>query len=266
MDAQPARGMIISPMSIGEVVDSGFTLARRNFRYLAGLGAWGIGIGYLTDALLTVPTATFRSYTGGATTNFVSGIGYGFAVMAVAYACARLIDPAGEPWRVTPGEAYRYALNRVPTMIGLILLIGLTFLPLFIVFPLGVYIWVRWINAGAAVLVERLGPIAALKRSWALTRKAWWHTLIVSTITGLAIGILQMVVGGVLGGAIMAASFMLDAPVLMALGSALVGTLLGIALTPFSTAVGIVLYFELRARAEGYDLERRMLQAVAPAE
>ncbi len=266
MHPEVARGMVISPMSIGEVVDGSFTLARRNFRYLAGIGAWAIVTVLVIDVLLTVPTADFRAVTGMAATTFISGIGYGFGGMAVAYACARLIDPAGAPSPPTPGEAYRYALNRVPATLGLALIAFLVVIPLLIVFPLGVYVGVRCINAGSAIIVERLGPIAALKRSWALTRRAWWHTLIVSAIAGIAIGIIQMVVSGVLEGAIAAASFLLDAPVLMALGRALVGSALGITLTPFSTAVGIVLYYELRARTEGYDLERRMLQAATPVE
>ena len=34
-------GIVIAPMGIGEVLDAGFTLARRNFRSLATTTAWG---------------------------------------------------------------------------------------------------------------------------------------------------------------------------------------------------------------------------------
>ncbi len=264
MDPEPVRGIVIAPMSLGEVVDSGFTLARRNFRYLVGIGAWGIAVGYLLDALLSIPTADFRSTTGAAMTNFVSGIGAGMAGIAIMHACARLIDPADSPGRVTAGEAYRYALNRLPTLIGLIIVIFFASIPMLILFPVGVYVWVRWTISANAAIVERVGPIAALKRSWALTHGAWWHTLIVLIISGLAVGIIEAVVAGVLGAAIAAGSFALNTPVLFVLGNAIVGSVLAIVVTPFPTAVGIVLYYELRARSEGFDLERRMLQA-APA-
>ena len=266
VEPQPAaRGIVIAPMSLGEVVDNGFNLARRNFRYLARLGAWGIVVGYLLDALLSVPTADFSSALATTTSTFASSIGAGMAGLAMTHACARLIDPAGTAGLLSAGEAYRQSLNRLPALIGLFFVIVFAAIPLLVVFPLGIYVWNRWAISANAVILERIGPIAGIKRSWELTRHSWWHTFIVLLITGLAVGIIQGVVAGVLGAAIGAASYALNAPALRALGMAMIGAVLAIVVTPFPTAVGVVLYHELRARAEGLDLERRLLLA-APAE
>jgi hypothetical protein len=84
-------------------------------------------------------------------------------------------------------------------------------------------------------------------------------------LTGLAVGIAESAVSGVLQLGIAAAAFVLNSPVLTALLQAILGGILGIAITPFSVATSVVLYYELRARAEGYDLVQRM-QQLAPAE
>jgi hypothetical protein len=129
-------------------------------------------------------------------------------------------------------------------------------IPLVILFPLGIYLGGRWAASWIAVILEGDGPIQSLRRSWNLTRRAWWHTFGVYFVSGLIIGIASAVVGGIFGavGAVFAVT-----------GSAAIGgvfTILGSSLatifvTPFSVAISVVLYFELRARQEGFDLESR---------
>ena len=68
--------------------------------------------------------------------------------------------------------------------------------------------------------------------------------------------------------------FLRGAGVTMALtGSSALGAFLttlangvpSVVVEPFSAAIGVVLYFELRARAEGYDLAQRVSQLGVPA-
>jgi hypothetical protein len=92
-----------------------------------------------------------------------------------------------------------------------------------------------------------------------LTRRAWWHTLGVFVVSGLIIGIASAVVSGIFGAI---------GTVLTLTGSAAVGgvfsifgsSLATIFVTPFSVAISVVLYYELRARQEGFDLESRARQ------
>jgi hypothetical protein len=265
-------------MTIGEVVDSGFTLARRNFRHLARIGAWGFVIGYFLQGLLGIPGAALignssdtrpEQAVGAFAVMFlgaiVGGVAVGFASMALVVACGRLVDPASGPRFVTPGYAYRTVLSRVPALIGLGILLVLVAIPLVFIFPLLVYVFVRWANATNAVVLDGRGPIEALHRSWALTRKAWWHTAVVLFLAGLAVAVVQMVLGMVVGIAVAALQFVVETPVVAQLLNTVLGAALAIVVTPFSIAVSVVLYYELRARAEGFDLERRILE-VAPAE
>jgi hypothetical protein len=280
MDAQPERSIVIGPMGIGEVVDRGFTLARRNFRYLAGIGAWGIVIGYVLQSLLSIPLLSMMdSQTidrasaadvaamgiSGTIGALIAAVGTGLAGIAITLACVRIVDSAGEVEPFTTGAAYREALGRFLPLIGLGIIIVLASIPLLIIFPLAIWIWGRWSVSWNAVIIERHGPISALRRSWGLTRRAWWHTVIVLFLAGLAIAIVQGALGAVLGLAVQATVFLLQVPLVTAVLNAITSSALAILVTPFSAAVGVVLYYELRARAEGFDLEQRLIQA-APAE
>src|SRR5438132_208808 len=54
----------------------------------------------------------------------------------------------------------------------LLVLLSLTCL----LIPLSLWILVRWAVAIPVLLNERAGPVAALSRSWHLTRGSWWRT------------------------------------------------------------------------------------------
>jgi hypothetical protein len=278
VDAGAERGIVVGPMSIGEVVDSGFNLARRNFRHLAGIGAWGLVVGYFLQGALSIPsTALFGSAIearpeqaigafalmfGGAV---VGGIAMAFASMALVVACGHLVDPASGERLVKPGYAYRTVLSRVPALIGLGIILVLAAIPLAFIFPLFIYVFVRWANATNLVVLDSRKPVEALQRSWALTRGVWWHTAVVLFLAWLAVAVVQIVLGMVVGVTVAALQFALEAPVVAQLLNTVLGAALAIVISPFSVAVSVVLYYELRARTEGFDLERRILE-VAPAE
>jgi hypothetical protein len=139
------------------------------------------------------------------------------------------------------------------------LLIVIVAIPLFIVFPLGIYLAVRWSMSFIPFVAQRMGPIASMRRSWALTSRAWWHTAAVLVVTGIVISVLQAAVGGVLalGGAV--AGGVAGEGLSMFL-SALAASVANLLFTPFSIAIYTVLYYELRARNEGFDLTQRAHQ------
>lgn len=62
---------------------------------------------------------------------------------------------------------------------GLVLIIGVL-----AVLPLVVLVVIRTLFAASAVVIERLGPIDALKRSWVLTRGRFWRTFGVMVLVG----------------------------------------------------------------------------------
>ncbi len=64
--------------------------------------------------------------------------------------------------------------------------------------PLAIWLWVRFSLAPAVAVIESHGPVAALRRSTALVRTAWWRifgiSLLASVMAGVAALVIQQVV------------------------------------------------------------------------
>lgn len=255
-------------MGVGEVLDAGFSLARRHFRLLVSVVAWGVVPGQALSAVALLLLSEFEDVMITATLgmaslvgNVISGIGSTLAFFAVTIACARLIDPPSFPVPLRVGPLYRASLRCLWRWVRFTLLLVLLMIPLLILFPLGVFLFIRWSVAGVALIVEAAGPIQALKRSWALTSKNWWHTCIVLIVMGMVVSILQAIVGGLVGllGVIIGETTGVAAVTVV---GALSAGLAGVIFTPISAAIYCVLYYELRARTEGFDLEQRAHQLI----
>ncbi len=264
-DERPAAALVIRPMDFGGVVDTGIALARHNYRDLVIIAAWAMVPAYAVFgvvAALLVGTTT--GITGVAVGTSISGvalaIGSGVAEVALVLACARLIGPNGDGAGLAPGPLYGAAVRRIPAVIALAIIVTLTAIPLVIVFPLGIYVYIRWSVSWIALIVEGIGPIAALRRSRDLTRRSWWHAFVVLLAGSIVFGIISFVLGGSIG---FVASFVSAASgnvVAAAFLNNLSSAVSSILVAPFSTAYLVVLYYELRARTEGYDLQQRAAQ------
>ena len=144
--------------------------------------------------------------------------------------------------------------------IGILLLI-----PLFLGFvALYVWIYVKLMVAPAAVVIEELGALDSLRRSWELTRANWWRilgiTLVVGILVGVAsqivmipVGLLPPLVAGFLsphGGSEQEVALAVAVGVITAILGALAGAL-GYAL---QTSVMALVYMDLRMRKDGLDI------------
>jgi hypothetical protein len=111
--------------------------------------------------------------------------------------------------------------------------------------------------------MEGVGPITALRRSWRLTQGVWWHTAVVLLADGLISSVLGGVVGGVAGALGGGLGFLAGNAILSAAVTAVLSTLASLVVQPFTVPIIVVLYYELRARSEGFDLEQRA-RSLAP--
>lgn len=105
-------------------------------------------------------------------------------------------------------------------------------------------LWSRYVNIAAAVMLEDRGPLAARRRSTELVKGSLARTAGVVLVAGVVylVGVLTVwAIAGLLTGETNASSQIAGA--------------LGIALYPFVGALLTVLYYDLRIRREGYDLE-----------
>ena len=174
--------------------------------------------------------------------------------------------------RVTDwGDSMRAALRALGRLIGsaILTMLGVLvvlFVGLFagsIIHPLvglllgflpAIYYLVRWATAPAAVVLENAGPAEALGRATRLVKNRWWPVFGVLAIAYIIQIVLTFIVGIVFGLVLAAAGFDDFSASTLALES-FVGLLIGVVVQPFLPLVITVLYFDLRVRKEGFDLQ-----------
>ncbi len=121
-------------------------------------------------------------------------------------------------------------------------------------------LWTRWAFAAPAIVLERLGPVAGLRRSWRLTGgREFWRVLGIRLLTALVVGLagqvlvlplaavsVALLTGTGLGGtALTVADVTLNALSVLVVGAVT---------TPFSAGVDAMLYVDQRIRREALDV------------
>jgi hypothetical protein len=158
------------------------------------------------------------------------------------------------------GTLQRYwGLAGVALLGGVLLFAGI----LLITIPFVIWIAGRWLVGAPALLAEDLGPVNALGRSWQLVEGRWWRTvgifLVVVIMTTLASAIM-----GATGGAIIGLVPGLSDDLRGALVQ-VTGSLTGALVLPVSTIAITLMYYDLRVRREGLDLDQLAQQAQPPS-
>src|SRR3954463_7063218 len=168
----------------------------------------------------------------------VSAIGF-FIAIAIQQLLAGAVTRGGAAATlgrdVDVNASYRYAFSRIGGVIGLALLIGLMVGIGFILFIIPGIIFLVFLSVSVvAFIIERLGAVDSMKRSWALVRGNWWHTLGVIIVTALLAGIVNGILTAIGGD-----SF---------LGSWIFSSIAQIITAPYVAVVYVLLYIDLRAR------------------
>ncbi len=131
--------------------------------------------------------------------------------------------------------------------------VGLVVITLLVAAGVAVWLYVSYAVAVPALLTEEVRGRRALARSYRLVKGRWWPTFGI-----LAVGsILAGIVGNVIGVAFTGITFtdVGENTVLSLIINALGGTIASVLTTPFTAAFVAVMYFDLRVRKEGMDLE-----------
>jgi hypothetical protein len=126
-----------------------------------------------------------------------------------------------------------------------------------LIFPLTIvslWLFIRFFVAGSTIVLEGCGPVAALRRSYALTKRRWWGVFRTVIVTYAIQLIPQAILAGLirlllntLGGNNGAFEFV---------WAALAGTVAAAVFAPLTASIAVFLYFDLRVRKEGFDLDR----------
>ncbi len=129
-----------------------------------------------------------------------------------------------------------------------------------------IWLYVVLSLANPAVVLEQLGPVAALRRSARLARGSFWRLfgieLLAAIIVAVAAGVIEIpfLIGAALAGGsggLFAAGGAGNVSVLAAIISA-IGSIIASSVTrPISAGVTVLLYLDMRMRKEGLDIVLR---------
>jgi len=109
-----------------------------------------------------------------------------------------------------------------------------------------------------AVVLERLGPVGAMRRSWRLVRGSYWRLFGILLLTELIVVVASAVLAApftvarlvIYGTSSLTGTPSIGALIISALGGIIAATLI----SPVSAGVTVLLYTDMRMRKEGMDL------------
>lgn len=269
------------PMTIGGILDRTFTIYRENFvRFLAIAAVVYVPIGLLTALSTTLlvggldgPDQAQVASEFGATgeLEFAESAASGGAVIAgvvgflitiflsvvgKVLASGALLRSVSEYYLgkdVTVGEAYRYVLPKLGTLIWAGFLVGVVIIIGYLLLVVPGIIFSLWFTlVTPAIVLENLRASEGMSRSKALASgnlgKIFGTLLVVTIIAGI-LGAFIGWVGTMAAGAIFSNAF----------GATFVSQLMSIVAeivaAPISAVAMVLLYYDLRIRKEGFDLE-----------
>jgi len=115
-------------------------------------------------------------------------------------------------------------------------------------------VYVRVLFTSQAIIAEGLGPRAALRRSWGLVNDYGWRTLgcviVIIIVSWLIQSIPDAIIRSLLERVVQDGGRQV-------LVTAMVNTVTTIVITPFALITYTLLYYDLRIRKEGFDLEQQ---------
>lgn len=271
------HSMELRPRTVGEILDVAFKLYTSNIRKLLIIAAVvfipiGIiqlfvasGSGINTVDLFDPEAmaqgelpAGFTGFIGGTLAlSLISLIGTLFVQGASIKLFAGAFQGIDQTWQ----ESVRFGIDKSLLILGTALLsalgsgIGL----IFCLIP-GIWLWTSWYVAIPSLLVEGTRPIAALTRSFQLVKQRFWPVLGVGVLAWLISQVVVQLLGLVVSLVAVVPSIMeaaetgtLDGGVYGA--SVLASSVASIVTVPFLAAVAVAVYFDLRVRFEGFDIE-----------
>jgi hypothetical protein len=286
------------PMPLSELLDELFRLYRRHFSLIVGVallvalpglvwslatGVYRLNSGSYTNLFTATGTSTVafnsQEFSNLLGTLLLGGLGGLILLPFSLGAVYRAVTDVALGRPATIGVVLRETLARYWPLLGLVglffvfalvwaiaELIGLVLLvlPGLAVFCAAVYFLVRWSLTVAAMMAEDIGPIRGLGRSWNLVKGQWWRTfgiLVIVAILQTIISYALFILFGLIAALFSTGDFQ---AALVQVGS----TLLSALVSPITTIAVVLLYFDLRVRKEGLDLDQLAQQTTpgpAPA-
>ena len=254
----------LRPLSVGEVLDASFKVVRQSFGTLA---MCVLVVAVPLSIVQTLVAASTRDNAFNLDTTTDTSVDTGTEIAGqllsatlsvilmtlAAAACFRAVSGVYLGESPTVGSSLSFAAGRLLPLIGLALLYFIGIIPAFIALIIpGIWLSVAWSLSYPALLSEGLGPVAAVRRSFRLVRGRWWATFGALFVMYLLVAVVSGIIGVLFGATLIAAT---DNEAVAAVISTIANTLSSLITLPLMAAVLTIIYFDLRVRKEGFDLQ-----------
>lgn len=277
-------------MGLGDILDEAFDLYKNNFSLLAGIGALvffpmnfisGMNtnndiFGFLSRSSAAT-SVSMSPAMGGETYGILillTVLAYPIALCTFAYAISqRYMDTA-----IGIGSAYKYALRRAGAIIWTVILFGAAYIGISIAAGIGffvvgalslgspiitvplivavvllmVYVICRLAFTFVALVVDGKSGFAAMSRSWNLSAQHGWRVTGILLLSSILVYIIVAVF--TVGVSLLTRVVTTDQSALMLINGTLNG-IVGVLMAPILTIIVVLLYYDLRIRKEGFDLQ-----------
>jgi len=250
-------------MTVGQILDNSFRLYRQNFiKFLAIMAVIYVPLALIQMGLLQVSGSQESIRTasqnepdpatliGGMVNLFVTIVG-------TTLGSAALIRSVSQSYlgkSTSIGEAYRTVLPKLLTLIGAVIMVALLVMLgfLLLIVP-GIIFMLRYSLTSQSIVIEDLKAVEGMGRSKNLAAgnlgKIFGVNFLMSLITGVIIlGIQQ-------GGGLMIPADTPENSNIVFMTERMVATVAQILVAPLGAIALILLYYDIRIRKEGFDLE-----------
>ena len=267
-----AASTAIRPRNLSEILDEMFRVYRRHFVVIAGVSIILTIPSVVLYGAILQPFLSSGALQPGSTPQWGAaniGIGGVAAVISLALlplsnaivraAVDALTDPPVTIGRALLGTFKRYWALWAVMLLYFALVLGSI---LIITIPLMIWMGLRLSLAVPALFAENMRAGDAIGRSWSLVERRWWRTFGILALVYLMLLVINQVIGFVVGFVVALIPGL--NPVARSFVTLPLSTLVGALTSPLG-AIGLTLvYFDLRARREGGDLDLLAQRAATP--
>jgi hypothetical protein len=249
-------------VTIEQILVTGLTLLTEGLPTAADLDIdESIDVGLLSQQLL----GGVGGLIGALLSAVVGAVLTGMLVVVVSEDALGRRASVGEVWsRIRPRI---WALLAASAIAGIVPYLGLVLLAL----P-GMLLWSAWALTTPALVLERIGPFRALRRSWRLVWPAIALVWMIRALSVVIAWVIRQIVAlpfGVAGGLFAGLTGTERAPIILVVFVALGAIAADTLVLPFLAGVLALIYLDRRIRSEGLDLvlrRHRKLSGTAPTQ
>lgn len=266
----------LRPLAVGEILDGAFTVIRHYPKVTLGLSAIVVTVTQLINVALTAGSLLNEDYesVGGIVPTAGGIAGWAIAAIGSVVLAGMLTSVMGEAVlgrEATIGSTWDRVRPRFWALIGASTLGAIVpVLALFLLILPGVFLWGAWALITPALILERIGVRAAIRRSWRLAVPDWWRVwgtrAVATLIAGFLGAIIALPIGLLIGFSTLSGGPQGALTVLQLVLLLLAQIVAGTVTAPFTSGVVSLLYIDRRMRAEGLDVTLAQAAAAQAAQ